>query len=58
MKIEIKEKEINDIKQEYGLIDSYNDKNIIEDMVTFLQVNKKNKILLIMVLIIRIYNLI
>ena len=32
MKIEIKEKEINDIKQEYGLIDSSNDKNITEDV--------------------------
>ena len=32
IKIEIKEKEINEIKEEYGVIDSYNDKNIIEDI--------------------------
>ena len=32
MKIEVKEKEINDIKEEYGVIDSDNDKNIIEDI--------------------------
>tara|TARA_Y100001970_G_C14000390_1_gene733035 strand:+ start:172 stop:612 length:441 start_codon:yes stop_codon:yes gene_type:complete len=32
IKIEIKEKEIDDIKEEYGVIDSYNDKNIMKDI--------------------------